>query len=72
MIFKMNYVELVLFKIVKNHIFQHFPLHIQRRRKQSRAGGGAASRKRAPYLTLTNKQKSLTLKNSLTLLNLHD
>ena len=34
---------------------------VQRRRKQSRAGGGrgAASRKRAPYFTLANKQKSL-------------
>ena len=27
-------------------------------------GGGAASQKRAPYFTLANKQKSLTLKNS--------
>ena len=46
----------------------------QRRRKQSRArgGGGAASRKRAPYFTLANKQKSQTLKNSLSLLNLYD
>ncbi len=35
-------------------------------------GGGAASRKRAPYFTLANKQKSLTLKNSLSLLNLYD
>ena len=35
-------------------------------------GGGAASQKRAPYFTLANKQKSLTLKNSLSLLNLYD
>ena len=35
-------------------------------------GGGAASGKRAPYFTLANKQKSLTLKNSLSLLNLYD
>ena len=35
-------------------------------------GGGAASRKKAPYFTLANKQKSLTLKNSLSLLNLYD
>ena len=41
-------------------------------RKQSRAGGGTASRKRAPYFTLANKQKGLTLKNSLSLLNLCD
>ena len=33
---------------------------------------GAASRKRAPYFTLANKQKSQTLKNSLSLLNLYD
>ena len=45
----------------------------QRRRKQSRVGGGgAASRKRASYFTLANKQKGLTLKNSLSLLNLYD
>ncbi len=28
-------------------------------------GGGAASRKRAPYITLANKEKSQNLKNSL-------
>ena len=35
-------------------------------------GAAAASRKRAPYLTLANKQKSLSLKRSLSLLNLYD
>ncbi len=35
-------------------------------------GGRGASRKRTPYFTLANKQKSLTLKNSLSLLNRYD
>ncbi len=48
-----------------------YKIYSQRHRKQSRAGGGgAASRKRAPYFTLANKQKSLILKKSLSLLNL--
>ncbi len=51
---------------------QYRSYYCQRRQKQSRAGGGAASRKRAPYFTLADKQKSLTLKNSLSLLNLYD
>ena len=38
---------------------------------RSRAGR-AASRKMAPCFTLANKQKSLTLKNILSLLNLYD
>ncbi len=47
----------------------------QRRRKQSRAGGGGGSISKKGtlyYCTLANKQKSLNLKNNLTLLNLYD
>ncbi len=57
-----------------------FVRYIQRRRKQSRAGGGGGgvsgsiSKKGTLFyiFTLANKQKDLTLKNSLTLLNLYD
>ena len=62
MIFKMNYVELVLFKIVKNHIFQHFPLHIQRRRKQSRAGGGGSISKKGTLFNIDKQAEKPNFK----------